>query len=160
MIAPRLKELIQKLEHYCAYQERCHVDVEKKLFTLNVSPEEKEKIILHLIENNFLNEERFAFTFTQGKFHQKLWGRIRIKNELKSRNISDYLIRKALSGIPEEDYEAIFSSLSEKQWQTLSKETNYLKKRKKICDFLLRKGFEADKVYEKALELEKNSELS
>ena len=91
--------------------------------------------------------------FTISKFHQKKWGKIRIKNELKARRISDYLITKALNSIPLEEYYQCFETLSEKLWETIP-ENNALKKRKKFCDTLLRKGWESDSIYQKAKDLE------
>ncbi len=149
-----LEDFKKKLEYYCSYQERCHQEVVDKLFELQIKSSEHEKIIVHLIENNFLNEERFASVFSISKFHQKKWGKIRIKNELKARKISDYLINKALNEIPTEEYEMTFETLAEKHWETIT-EKNDLKKRKKFCDYLLRKGWESDRVYEKMKELEK-----
>lgn len=149
-----VKEIIQKLEYYCSYQERCHVEVQEKLRSFVVSEQEKNQIIVHLIEHNFLNEERYASLFCISKFHQKKWGKIRIKNELKARRISDYLISKALKEIPSDEYEITFELLAEKIWETTT-EKNSLKKRKKCSDFLIRKGWEIDKVYEKMKELEK-----
>lgn len=149
-----VEEVVQKLEHYCSYQERCHIEVQEKLRGFVVSNAEKDQIIVHLIEHNFLNEERFASIFTISKFHQKKWGKIRIKNELKARKISDYLVTKAIKEIPAEEYEATFETLSEKHWETIT-ESNNLKKRKKFCDYLLRKGWESEMVYEKVKELEK-----
>ena len=119
-----------------------------------MNQEEKDKIIVHLIESNFLNEERFALVFSISKFHQKKWGKIRIKNELKARKISDYLVTKALKEIPTEEYEITFEILAEKHWETIT-EKNDLKKRKKFCDYLLRKGWESERIYEKVKELEK-----
>jgi regulatory protein len=146
--------IIQKLEHYCSYQERCHIEVSEKLRSFVLNQEEKDKIIVHLIESNFLNEERFALVFSISKFHQKKWGKIRIKNELKARKISDYLVTKALKEIPTEEYEITFEILAEKHWETIT-EKNDLKKRKKFCDYLLRKGWESERIYEKVKELEK-----
>jgi len=148
-----LAEIIQKIEYYCSYQERCHVEVNEKLKGFSISSEEKNQIIVHLINENFLNEERFASVFTISKFHQKKWGKIRIKNELKARKISEYLITKSLKEIPLEEYETTFLTLSEKFWDTIT-EKNPLKKRKKCCDYLLRKGWESDLVYEKVKQLE------
>ena len=144
-----LQEIIQKLEYYCSYQERCHLEVQEKLQSFNLTENERNKIIVHLIDSNFLNEERFALIFSISKFHQKFWGKIRIKNELKARKISDYLITKGLNSIPQEDYNDFFEALSERVWNTIT-EKNALKKRKKFCDSLLRKGWESDKIYEKA----------
>lgn len=137
-----------KLEHFCSYQERCHQEVINKLFDLKIKSSEHEHIIVHLIENNFLNEERFTNLFAISKFHQKKWGKIRIKNELKARKISDYLITKALKEIPSDEYEMTFETLAEKHWETIT-EKNELKKRKKFCDYLLRKGWESELILEK-----------
>ena len=78
-----LKEAIQKIEHYCAYQERCHEEVEQKLRSMKMDSEEIDQIIAHVINDNFLNEERFACSFARGKHRIKHWGKIRITNELK-----------------------------------------------------------------------------
>lgn len=101
-----------------------------------------------------MNEERFASIFSISKFHQKKWGKIRIKNELKARKISDYLVTKALKEIPADEYEMTFETLAEKHWENIT-ESNSLKKRKKFCDYLLRKGWESERIYEKVKELEK-----
>lgn len=150
-----IQEIVHKLENFCAYQERCHVEVVEKLRAFNTSEHEKNQIIVHLIENNYLNEERFASLFTISKFHQKKWGKIRIKNELKARRISEFLINKAIKEIPYQEYLDTFNSLAEKHWETIL-EKNALKKRKKYCDYLLRKGWESEMVYEKVKELEGN----
>jgi regulatory protein len=142
------------MEYYCSYQERCHIEVSEKLRSFVLNQDEKDRIIVHLIESNFLNEERFASIFSISKFHQKKWGKIRIKNELKARKISDYLVTKALKEIPAEEYEMTFETLAEKHWESIT-EKNDLKKRKKFCDYLLRKGWESERVYEKVKELEK-----
>ncbi|WP_396143555.1 regulatory protein RecX [Flavobacterium sp.] len=142
------------MEYYCSYQERCHIEVSEKLRSFVLNQDEKDRIIVHLIESNFLNEERFASIFSISKFHQKKWGKIRIKNELKARKISDYLVTKALKEIPSEEYEMTFETLAEKHWESIT-EKNDLKKRKKFCDYLLRKGWESERIYEKVKELEK-----
>lgn len=149
-----VEDIVQKLEYYCSYQERCHVEVSEKLRSFVLNQEEKDKIMVHLIEHNFLNEERFACVFSISKFHQKYWGKIRIKNELKARRISDYLVTKALKEIPADEYETTFDTLAEKNWERIT-EKNALKKRKKFCDYLLRKGWESERIYEKVKELEK-----
>ncbi len=148
-----LKEVIQKLEYYCSYQERCHSEVYEKLYSFDTTQNEKDEVIVHLIQNNFLNEERFALLFAISKLHQKKWGKIRIKQELKLRKISSYLINKALISLQLAEYQATFHSLAEKYWEFLL-EKDTLKKRKKFCDFLLRKGWESDLVYSKAKEME------
>lgn len=151
-----LSEAIQKLEYYCSYQERCHNEVVDKLKTLKMSSQEIDEVIVHLIQNNFLNEERFASSFSRGKHNIKHWGKIRIINELKFRNISKYNIDKALKEIPQEVYLLNFHALAEKHWESI-RETNINKKKKKFCDFLLRKGFESHLVFEKLKGLESNN---
>ncbi|WP_024768301.1 regulatory protein RecX [Aquimarina macrocephali] len=145
-------EALRKMEHYCAYQERCHKDVEDKLRTMRLIPEAKEKIILHLLDHNFLNEERFAKAFARGKFNIKKWGKQRIVRELKFRNISPYNVKTALKEISEKDYFETFHKLAEKKYSTLT-EHDKNKKRKKLVDYLLYRGWETTLVYEKANEL-------
>jgi regulatory protein len=148
-----LKEVIQKMEYYCAYQERCHSEVKEKLYSFQVTPDEKDQIIVHLLDNNYLNEERFASIYTQSKLHQKKWGKKRIILELKAKQISSFLITKSIHEIDAVEYHSIFEDVCEKHWATIT-EKNPLKKRKKFCDYLLRKGWESEKVYEKVKEFE------
>lgn len=142
-----LKEATQKLMRFCTYRERCHKEVKSKLFDLNIHPNDQEEIIVKLIQHGFLNEERFAKIFAYDKFHLQKWGKYRIERELKFREISDYLIKKGLEEIDEEEYQKTFQELLNKKVKT-TKEKNPLKKKKKIADFLLRKGFESTLVYE------------
>ena len=142
-----------KLEHYCAYQERSHKEVVEKLRSMQMIPQAIDLIIVHLIENNYLNEERFACSFARGKHRIKFWGKIRIVNELKFRSISQYNINSALKEITTQEYAATFHLISERHWNSIA-ERNTLKKRKKFCDFLLRKGFESNLIYEKLKDLE------
>ena len=148
-----IKQAIQKLEHYCAYQDRCHEEVIQKLRSMKMDQDEIDQIIVQLIADNFLNEERFACSYARGKHRIKHWGKIRIVNELKFRKISQYNINLALKEITTEEYEATFHNLAEQNWESI-REINPLKKRKKFCDYLLRKGFESNLVYEKVKELE------
>lgn len=148
------KEAIEKIEYFCSYQERCHAEVVSKLRTMKMDSDEIDKIMVHLIASNFLNEERFASSFARGKHRIKHWGKIRIVNELKYKNISQTLINIALKEITPEEYAATFHVLSERHWESI-RETNALKKRKKFCDYLLRRGFESNLVYDKVKELER-----
>jgi len=150
-----IKEAIQKLEHFCAYQERCHAEVISKLYSLKMSADEMDIIVVHLIENNFLNETRFACSFARGKHRIKHWGRIRITNELKIKQVSSTNITLALKEISPEEYDTTFDQLSERCWNNLH-EKNILKKRKKFCDYMLRRGYESFLVYDKVTQLEKN----
>lgn len=151
-----IKEAIIKLEHFCAYQERCHAEVVSKLYSLKMSSDEIDFIVVQLIENNFLNESRFACSFARGKHRIKSWGKIRIVNELKARHISSTNITLALKEISIEEYETTFEELSERCWNNIQ-EKNTLKKRKKFCDYMLRRGYESNLVYEKVTQLEKDS---
>jgi len=148
-------EATKVLEHYCAYQERCHKEVEKKLQDLKMIPVAKEQIMLHLLQHNFLNEERFAKAFVRGKFSIKKWGRIKIVNELKFKQISTHNIKTALKEIDEEIYLETLHKIAEKKL-LLIKETNAYKKRNKLSNYLISKGFESDLVYKKSAELISN----
>jgi regulatory protein len=148
-----IKTAIPKIEHYCAYQERCHEEVVQKLRSMKMDSDEIDTILVHLIKDNFLNESRFACSFARGKHRIKFWGKIRIVNELKFRKITQYNINLALKEITPEEYSATFHTVAERNWESID-ERNVLKKRKKFCDFLLRKGYESNLVYEKAKEME------
>jgi regulatory protein len=150
------KEALQKLEHFCAYQERCHAEVVSKLYSLKITSDEIDVIVVQLIADNFLNETRFACSFARGKHRIKHWGRIRITNELKAKHISSTNITLALKEISAEEYDSTFEQLSERCWNSIQ-EKNTLKKRKKFCDYLLRRGYESFLVYDKVTQLEKES---
>ena len=139
------------LENYCVYQDRCHKEIEEKLFKMRMIPQACEVIILHLMEHQFLNEERFAKSFARGKFRIKKYGKVRITQELKFRNISSYNIKTALKEIEDTEYLETLSNLSFKKWEN-TRETNFYKKKKKVIDFLLRKGYESNLIYEKLAE--------
>jgi regulatory protein len=150
--AVTIKEAQLKLEYYCSYQERCHQEVVQKSYDLGMHSNDVDALVVHLIQHNFLNEERFARAFARGKHRIKLWGKNRIVNELKQRHISAPNIKAALAEISETEYHDTFDKLTEKHWETI-RETNVQKKKKKFCDYLLRKGWESAMVYEKLKEL-------
>ena len=102
-----IKEALVKLQKYCAYQDRCHKEVEQKLTQMRMIPKAIEQIIVDLIQNNYLNEERFAKAYVRGKFSIKKWGKVRLTLELKQRQISKYVIKTALAEI---DPDALSSS--------------------------------------------------
>ncbi len=147
-------EATKKLEHFCAYQERCHKEVVQKLQSMSMIPEAIDAIIVHLISHKFLDETRFANTFVRGKFRIKKWGKNRLKRELKQRDISAYNIKQALNEISEEDYFKALHELAVKRLESI-KETNPWKTRKKLSDYLLYRGWESHLVYEKVNELVK-----
>jgi len=146
-----VQEATKKLEHYCAYQERCHQEVRQKLKSMRMIPEAIDVIIVHLLKHNFLNEERFAKVFVRGKFNIKHWGLNRLTYELKRKGIGKVNINEALRQI-EEDYIMVFNDLAEKKVKTIN-ETNILKKRKRFINYFLFRGWESHLVYEKAREL-------
>jgi regulatory protein len=147
-----LEEATKKMESYCAYQERCHQDVVQKLNELHMIPEAIDVIVAHLIQEKYLNEERFAKSFARGKFNIKKWGKNRITNELKKRSISKYNIMAALKEIDEDDYQRTLRELSLKRMSQI-KDADLYKKKRKLADYLLYRGWESDLVYARVKEL-------
>ena len=147
-----LEEATRKLEGYCAYQERCHKEVVQKLRDMRMIPDAIDQIVVHLIDHNFLNEERFAMSYTRGKFNIKKWGRNRITQELKQREISQYNIKKAIAQLDNPNYLNTLDALAKKRLDAI-KEANIQKRRKKLADYLLYRGWESHLVYEKITEL-------
>ncbi len=143
------------MERYCAYQERCHKEVQQKLREMRMIPEAIDKIMVHLVQNNYLNEERFARSFARGKFNVKKWGKKRIINELKQRDISPYNIKSALNEIDPQSYQETLNHLALKRVNEI-KETSLQKRRKKLADYLLYRGWESELVYAKVMELVKS----
>ena len=139
------EQALQKLKHFCAYQERCHSEVKEKLYNLGVWEKDHDEIIATLIVENYLNEERFAIAFAGGKFRIKHWGRVKIKYELKQKRVSDYSIKKALKQIDEEDYMKVINKLAKEKYASLKSE-QYLIRKKKTMDYLLQKGFESELI--------------
>lgn len=141
------EQALQRLKHYCAYQERCHLEVKEKAYSLGLQKSEVEELVSRLIEEDYLNEERFSIQFAGGKFRMKQWGRNKIRKELMQRKISEYCIRKALAEIDEKEYQQVLEKLAQKKWTSL-KDTriNQVVKMKKTSDFLLQKGFEPEQV--------------
>lgn len=134
-------EALQKARHYCGYQERCHQEVKEKLYGFGLNRQEVEQLISQLIEEDYLNEERFAIQFAGGKFRMKSWGRNRIRNELKQRQVSEYCIKKALKEITEDAYRHALEKLADSRWNSLKGEPAPVRQ-KKTQDHLLYKGYE------------------
>ena len=139
-------EIKRKLENYCVYQDRCHKEVEQKMWEFHLIPEARELILLSLMKDNFLNEERFAKSYARGKFRIKSWGKQRIVRELKFRDISAYNIKTALKEIKETDYLETIYRITENRNEVISG-PNIYKRKKKLVDFLMRKGFENDLIF-------------
>ncbi len=134
-------QAFQKIKQFCAYQERCHTEVTEKLYGYGLYKKEVEIILTNLIEENYLNEERFAIAFAGGKFRMKQWGRVKIKYDLKQKGVSSFCITVALKEIDEETYLLTLQSVANKKWDNLKGE-QYLNRRAKTTAYLLQKGFE------------------
>ena len=134
---------LQKLQSYCAYQERCHQEVTAKLYDLGMTGDAADQIIAKLIEDNFLNEERFARAYARGKFRMKSWGKIRIRQELKMRNIPEYSIQQAMKEVDTEGgyLETLERILKNKAAEYDNKDRQ---KHEKLYAFALRRGFESE----------------
>lgn len=137
---------LEKLKKYCAYQERSHKDVVDKLYKLGLYKSDVDQVVLELLQQDFLNEERFARAFVRGKFIYKKWGRVKIRVELKRRKISDYCIKKGLSEINGEKYEEVLLELLDKKIRSLKAIKGY-QKNYKAAQFVMNKGYEGDIVW-------------
>ena len=147
-----LEEAKRSLENYCAYQERCHKEVVQKLVNMRMIPEAIDLVVVHLLDHNFLNETRFAKAYARGKFRFKKWGRRRLEIELKRRDISAYNIKEAFKEFTVAEYLETFHELADKKAETI-KDTDIYKKRKKLADYLLYRGWESHLVYDKVNQL-------
>jgi len=142
------EQALQKAKHYCGYQERSHNEVKEKLYAFGLWKKDVEEVISQLIEENYLNEERYAIAFAGGKFRIKHWGRTKIKYELQQKKISPYCIKKAMKEIDDDDYKKTFLKLAETKWDSLKTEKNIFIKKRKTQDYLLQKGFEYELINE------------
>ena len=137
----------KKLEYYCAYQERCHKEVIAKLKTLGMIPSVIDKIISELIKANYLNETRFTQSFVRGKFRIKKWGKNRILQELKVRDISSFNIKLGMKEISDDNYQKTFYELFEKRRREV-KQLTKTEQKKKIFSYMSYRGWENSKIYE------------
>jgi regulatory protein len=140
-------ESIQKIRHYCNYQNRCHVEVREKLYSFGLTKNLVEELLVQMIEEKCLNEERFAIAYAQGKFRMKKWGKVKIKNELKSRQVSSLCISSALACINSDEYMETFQKLAARRMESLKDEKNGFVKKRKLQDYLLQKGYEASLIH-------------
>ncbi|WP_417431366.1 regulatory protein RecX [Halpernia sp.] len=127
--------------NYCVYQDRCHKEVEQKFRDFLLIPEAKDEIILYLIKENYLNEERFTRSYIRGKFYQKNWGRTKIMGQLKFKGISQKLINNCMNEIDEYDYEETIKKLYKQHFELQKGGRDYMKHQKTV-KFLLGKGYE------------------
>ena len=141
------EQALQKLRHYCGYQERSHKEVKDKLYSLGLYKQDVEEAISKLIEEDYLSEERFAVSFAGGHFRSKQWGRVKISYELRKKGVSAYCISKALKEIDEEEYLKTIRHLARKKSESLDKEgLNAFARQQKIMNYMMQKGFEPQMI--------------
>lgn len=136
------EKALQKIKHFCSYQERTHQEVKDKLYTYGLYKEDVEMLLSQMIEEGYLNEERYAIAFAGGRFRIKNWGRVKIRYELKQKRLSEYCIKKGIASIDEGDYMKMLEKLFEAKKATLRSEKNIFIKKQKIQSFLMQRGFE------------------
>jgi len=138
-----IEKATQKAKQYCAYQERNHEEVRQKLYTYGLYQDQVNSVLSQLIDENYLNEERYAIAFAGGRFRIKDWGRIKINYELKKHRVSQYCIKQALLNINEEEYQQKLEKLATIKLKSLKGEKNDFIKKKKLQSYLMQKGYES-----------------
>lgn len=146
------EQALPKIKHYCTYQERSHKEVKEKLYGLGLYKSDVEELMAQLIEEDYLNEERFAIQYAGGRFRMKHWGRVKIQMGLKERQISSYCIKKAMAAIENVAYEKTLHQLAAKKWASLKSE-QYLSREGKTRNYLLQKGYESSMVQQAILQI-------
>ncbi len=136
---------LEKIRHYCAYRDRCHMEVSDKLKKMNVDADMSDEIISELITEGFLNEERFVLSYVRGKFRINKWGKSKIVRELKQREISQYLINKGLEEIDEEEYYETLKTLLLAKRRTFKAKNQY-DLFNKLYSYAYRKGYESELI--------------
>lgn len=138
-------EIKQKLVNYCVYQDRCHKEVEQKMWDYLLIPEAKEEILLYLMKENYLNEERFTRSYIRGKFYMKSWGRNKIRNHLKFKEVPEKLINSCFDEIDEDDYQKTLAKLFHNYYEKI-KGLQVYQKNSKAIKYLLGRGFEYEEI--------------
>lgn len=151
------EKALQKIRHYCAYQERCHAEVRDKLYSMGLHKPDVETLLTRLIEEDYLNETRFAIQFAGGHFRMKQWGRVKILHALQQKRLSAYSIKAAMKEIGDEDYMAVLQKLARTRWNSLRGE-QYLKRQAKTTSFLLGRGYESALVQQAIQDLKTGAE--
>jgi regulatory protein len=141
------EQALKKAADFCAYQERSQQEVRDKLYTWGLHKDGVENLVALLISEGYINEERFAKAFAGGKFRIKKWGRVKIKNELKLRKISEYCIRKAIQEISERDYIKSLKEIIDKKSKDINEKNNF-KKAAKVASYCISRGYENEQVWE------------
>ena len=141
------EQALIKIRDWCAYQERCQQEARDKLYDYGLKTDDVENIIAQLVNENFINEERFAIAFAGGKFRIKKWGRVKIKQELKAKRVSDYCIKKGLAVIDGTEYINTLKKVLALKAKSIT-EKNFLKKKQKLVRHALSKGYEQDLIFD------------
>ena len=136
----------EKIKHYCAYQERSHNEAKKKLYEIGVGGEDADELISILIQENYLNEERYAKAYAGGKFRIKQWGKQKITQGLKRQYVSAYCIKKGLAEIDEKDYQKVLKKLFDKKKASLKADKNKFSRMAKIKSYLVQKGYSFEDI--------------
>jgi regulatory protein len=141
------EQAFQKLRQYCAYQERSHFEAKEKLYSFGLHKTDVEPLLSKLIEEDYLNEERYAILFAGGHFRSKKWGRVKIKAALQQKKVSGYNIKKGLMVIEEPAYRKCLLQLASVKWNSIKSE-QWINKMAKTTNYLLQKGYEPNLIQE------------
>ena len=147
-------QVLDKMAKYCAYQERCVKDVRDKLKTFDIPEEEKTKILDYLLDNRFVNDERFAKIFVRGKVNQSGWGVNKIRFHLIQKGIDKDIIDEALGQTDNEVYRQRLIDILKAKSKTV-KTANDFEKKRKLAAYAMQKGFEAALVWEVLKDLDR-----
>ena len=146
-------DVLDKMAKYCAYQERCVKDVRDKLKTYDIPQEERDKILEYLLDNRFVNDERFAKSFVKGKVNQSGWGLNKIRFHLMRKGIDKELIDEALGQTDEEVYRQRLADILMTKAKTVKADSDY-ERRRKLAAYAMQKGFEGSLVWEVVKDLD------
>jgi regulatory protein len=142
-----MREALNKIFRYCAYQERSHQEVKNKLYEYGLRSADVDEVLSHLITEGFLNEERYAKAFAGGKFRIMKWGKLKIQRELESSGVSPRNIARGLGEISASEYAKTLLSLVKKKSSLLTEE-NTFKKKNSVARFVIGKGYEPELVWD------------
>ncbi len=146
------REILYKMKLWCDRQERCHSELRTKLYSESLYGSQVEMLIAELISQNYINETRFAQAYVSGKFRIKRWGRVKIRQNLKLKQVSPYCIQEGLKEIDEQDYAQTIIRLIEKKQHDYRKEKNPYLLKNKIAKYVMNRGFEGDLVWNRVNE--------
>ena len=147
-----IKVATERLKNYCAIQDRCQWDVIQKMKEWGLLEVTQNHLLEQLIQEKYVDEERYSRSFCRGKFRIKKWGKRKIINELKKKHISDVCITNGLEEINDIEYLEELNNIYLKRKNSI-KEKNHFIKKNKIATYLINKGYESNLVWDKLREL-------